>query len=93
MCARKRKPPELDRRKFFSMLGLTAGAGVSLSVIRAIAPEAQAVEIRRDRQYVFRLPQRVSMQELQRLSEALRGQGVNAIVIDSEVEIFEVNGP
>ena len=73
------------------MLGKTAGAGVSLTALQKIVPEAQATEVRRDRQYVFRLPQRMTCESLAHMSEALRAEGINAVVINCDVDIFEVN--
>jgi len=82
----------MDRRKFSSMLTSAAGVGVTLTALQKIAPQAQAIEVRRDRQYVFRLPQRMTCESLAHMSEALRAEGIKAVVIDWDVDIFEVNG-
>ena len=82
----------MDRRKFFSMLGKTAGAGVSLTALQKIVPEAQATEVRPNRQYVFTLKRRVTDEAREMIARGLHRCGVNAVVIDFDVDIFEVNG-
>lgn len=80
----------MDRRKFFSFLGMGAGA-VSLTALKAIAPQAEAIEVRRNRQYVFRLPCPVPAEAREAMKRSLAGLGLhNPIIVDRNVEIFEL---
>lgn len=83
--------PKMDRRKFFSFLGVGGGAAVSLTALKAIAPQAEAIEIRRNRQYVFRLPYPLRQETREAMREVLVRAGLhNPILIDGKVEIFEL---
>lgn len=81
----------MDRRKFFSFLGLGGGAAVSLNALKAIAPQAEAIEIRRNRQYAFRMPHHVSPESCQAIAQRLAALGLHKpIVLDPGVDIFEL---
>jgi hypothetical protein len=83
----------IGRRGFLTKI---FGAGATVTALHAIAPLAfkdlKSVEVRRDRQYIFRLPGLVSQEHLANVAKQLEERGLNAIVIDSNVEIFELNG-
>lgn len=88
----------MDRRRFFSFFGL-GGAAVSLTSLKAIAPLTpveHAVEVRRDRQYLFVVSRRLPVETLRKMGWALERAGLKKpIVVDGgdEIEIYEVNGP
>lgn len=82
----------MDRRKFFSTLGLGGAAAVSLTSLEAIAPKAFATELRPGKQYVFRLPCRLSAEAMHELARQLEALGLkNPILIDRSIEIYELD--
>ena len=83
-----------DRRGFFAKLVGGSASVVALSALQSIAPEAQATELRRDRQYLIKLSRRVSEETRHRISMALNERGINAILFDDMIgEIYEINQP
>jgi hypothetical protein len=83
-----------DRRGFLSRLVGSGATLTTLSALQAIAPEAQAIEIKRDRRYVFLLRKYWNMETIHRMEEVLQNKGINATVIAADdLKIFEINQP
>jgi hypothetical protein len=79
---------DLDRRKFFGLLGAGAATVTSL---RSLVPEATATEVRSDKQYVVRIGGYPSIDRMTEMEGWLQSKGLNCIVVPSDFELFEVN--
>jgi hypothetical protein len=79
-----------NRRDFFSRL---FGAGATVTALTALAPvlpkEAEAIEVRSDRKYVFAVD-RMTAEARERLEQRLTERGLDAILVTRPLEIFEL---
>jgi hypothetical protein len=86
----------IGRRGFLARL---FGAGATVTALQALAPlpslefqKAEVAEVRRDRQYIFRLRGYAPPDMMEAAGECLKARGLNVIIVDASVEdIFEVN--
>jgi hypothetical protein len=79
-----------SKRNFMKMLPLVALAPIAVTQVGA--HEAQVYELKADKKYVFKLPADAafSKQEMDDAQKTLEQRGLNATLVQGDLEIYEL---
>lgn len=78
----------MDRRDFAKILGTTA---VSITALKELVPEANAIEIKKTKQYLIVLDAHIHPEICKELQEWLTQAGMNVIVLaHPDLKLYEI---